>query len=304
MPSLASVGRFIAHNPGTVAGLGAGLGAAANVGREALSGSPEKHYLGAAVRGAAVGGALGGATGGIARAARDTTLLRPELTGAGDVAKATAQRAGQGLSNFAQRQFHGLTGFGGKDPAYLDRIGLAGSNTSLARNRLGNLRAEDLAKHNPAKAEKIFEEAGATAKGIAQEGEIGDKLRGLGMTSAPGAVKAMATNPREASRAIWDQLRAGGKAGVALGVGVPLATHAASIAKGDESAHGGQTVGEKVLRAGANVGGGLVFGGLPVISNMVAGGLTEAAAGGVGRALTPRRAPVAPVIADAAPRIG
>lgn len=296
MPSLASVGRFIAHNPGTVAGIGAGLGAAANVGREAMSGAPDKNYLGAAARGAVAGGLLGGATGGIARAARDTMLLRPELRGAGDVAKATAQRMGQGVSNFAQRQFHGLTGYGSKDPAYLDRIGLAGSNTSLARNRLGNLRAEDLAKHNPAKAEQIFDEASSAARGIAGEGAIGDRLRGLGMTSAPGSLKAMATNPREASKAIWDQLRAGGKTGVALGVGVPLAASGASIAKGDESATGGQTVGEKVLRAGANVGGGLVFGGLPIVSNMVAGGVTEAAAGRLGRALTPRTAEVTPRI--------
>ncbi len=304
MPSLASVGRFIAHNPASVAGIGAGLGAAANVGREALSGDPNKNYLGAAARGAAVGGLLGGATGGIGRAARDTMLLRPELTGAKDIAKATAQRMGQGISNFAQRQFHGLTGFGGKNQAYLDRIGMTGSNTALSKNRLVNLRAEDAAKFAPAKTEKIFTDAAEKARGIAEEGVAGDRMRALGMTSAPGSIKAMATNPREASRAIWHQLRSGGKLGIAAGVGLPAVMTGVSLARGDESAQGGQTIGEKVLRGGTNIGGGLLFGGLPMVSNMVAGGLAESAAGHLGRRLTPPRTPPAPMIAEASPRIG
>lgn len=304
MPSLASVGRFIAHNPGTAAGIGAGAGAALNVGREAVSGDPNKNYLGAAVRGAAVGGALGGATGGIARAAHDTMLLRPELQGAGNIAKATAQRMGQGVSNFGQRQFHGLTGYGGKDQAYLDRIGMAGSNTSASKARLLNLRAENQLTHmkNPSAAavEKVHGGLHSAVSGIAQEGQIGDRMRSLGMTSAPGAIKAMATNPREASRAVWEQLRSGGRLGVAAGVGLPAAMTASSLARGDESATGGQTVGEKLMRGGANIGGGLLFGGLPVASQMLAGGLAEGAAGRVGRALTPPRA----AISDATPRIG
>ena len=304
MPSLASVGRFIAHNPAATAGIGAGLGAAANVGREAVSGDPNKNYLGAALRGGIAGGALGGAAGGIGRAARDTMLLRPELTGTKDIAKATAQRAGRGVSNFAQRQFHGLTGFGGKDPAYLDRIGMAGSNTSLAKNRLHNLRAEDVARVNPTKTEKIFDAASETARGVAEEGVVGDRMRSLGMTSAPGAIKAMATNPREASKAIWNQLRAGGKLGIAAGVGLPTVMTAASLAKGDESAQGGQTIGEKALRGGANIGGGLLFGGLPVVSNMLVGGAAESAAGHLGRRITAPRPLAAPMISDASPRIG
>lgn len=287
MPSLASVGRFIAHNPGTIAGIGAGLGAAAGAGREALKDPGERNYISGIGRGAIAGGLLGGATGGIARAAHDTMLLRPELRGAGNIAKATAQRAGQEASNFAQRQFHGLTGYGSKDQAYLDRIGMAGSSTSMAKNKLLHLRAENMASHSPAKATKILDDAAEQMRGVAQEGVVGDQLRHLGMTSAPGAVKAMATNPREASKAIWNQLRSGGKLGIAAGVGLPVAMTGASIARGDESATGGQTVGEKVLRGGANIGGGLLFGGLPIVANQIAGNLTEAAAGRVGRALMP-----------------
>lgn len=316
MPNLATVGRFIAHNPSSIAGIGAGVGAAANVGREALSASPDKNYMGAATRGAVLGGLAGGALGAGGRAARDTMLLRPELRGAGEIAKATVQRAGQGVSNFAQRQLHGLTGYGSGNQAYLDRIGMAGSNTSAAKARLLNLRADDQLAHmrtpgwnrNWASEHNIHNEAvskihdnlhGAVS-GLAQEGEIGDRMRNLGMTSAPGAVKAMVTNPREASKAIWDQLRGGGRLGVAAGVGLPVAMTAASLSKGDESATGGQTMGEKLLRGGANVGGGLLFGGLPMVSNMVAGGLVESAAGRAGRALTPPR----PTIADAQTRIG
>lgn len=300
MPNLASVGRFIAHNPIGTAGIGAGLGAAANVGREALSGRPDKNYLGAAVQGAAAGGVLGGATGGIARAARDTMLLRPELKGGVAVAKGTAQRLGEGVANFGHRQLHGLTGYGSKDQAYLDRIGIMGGNTSLKHNRLGNLRAEDMARHNPANAEKIFSDAAGAARGVAEEGAVGDRMRSLGMTSVPGSAKAFATNPREASRAIWDQARTGGALGVGAAVGLPLVSSAHSLSKGDESAQGGHTMGEKVLRTGANLGS-FALGGVPIIPNMIAGGVAESLAGRAGRALTPRK-PLAN--ADPTTRIG
>ena len=135
MPLLSDAARFIATRPGQTAAIGAGLGAAANVGREALradDGQP-KNYLGKAIRGAQVGGAVGGALGFGGRAMRDTLLLNPSLRGqgAGEIAKATAQRAGTGISNMVQRQFHGLTGYGSGNKEYLNRIGIMGAHCAM-----------------------------------------------------------------------------------------------------------------------------------------------------------------------------
>lgn len=294
MPSLASVGRLIARNPGTTTGIGAGVGAALGAGREALKSEGERNYLGGALRGAAVGGALGGIGGGIAHATRDTMLLHPRLQGM-DIAKKTVARAGEGLSNFAQRQVHGFTGHGAGDTAYLDRIGIAGSGTSSRQARLLNLRAQDDLQHLPQGAslkdfvarqkgtEAIHNDLHEAVKGLATEGAVGDRFRELGMTSAPGAVKAMVTNPREASKAIWNQVRSGGRGSVALGLGLPVATTAHSLIKGDERATGGASVQEKAVRGAANIGGGLLFGGLPIAASNVVGGLTDVAAGRLGR---------------------
>lgn len=284
MGLLDTAGRFIAHNPGTVAGIGAGLGAAGNLAREATKAGPEpKNYLGAGVRGAVAGGLAGGAVGGLGRAARDVQLLHPEISGAKDLAVGTAKHLGEGISNFAQRQLHGATGYGSGDAAYLDRIGVAGHGTAANKSKLLNLRADDALAHNPGKAESIANELHKNVSGVQQEGAVGQHFRDLGMTSVPGAVKSMATNPRESAKAIWNQLRAGGGAGVALGVGVPTAVAAGDIARGDERATGGRGVGEKVLRAGTSIGTGLMFGGVPVVPQMAAGMLADHAAGRLGR---------------------
>jgi len=294
MPNLASVGRLIAKNPGATAGIGAGVGAALGAGREALKGEGERNYLGGALQGAAIGGTLGGIGGGIAHAARDTMLLHPRLQGM-DIAKKTVARAGEGLSNFAERQVHGLTGRGAGDSAYLDRIGIAGSGTSSRQARLLNLRAQDDLQHLPQGAsmkdyvarqkgtEAIHKDLHEQVKGLTAEGAVGDRFRELGMTNAPGAVKAMATNPREASKAIWNQVRSGGRTSVALGLGAPVAITAASLAKGDERATGGPSMQEKAVRGAANIGGGLLFGGLPIAAGNVVGGITDFAASRLGR---------------------
>lgn len=316
---LSNAGRYIAHNPGSVAGIGAGLGAAAGVGREALrEGEQPKNYLRAGLRGAAVGGLAGGALSGVGHAAHDTMLLHPELKGVGDIAKATAGRMGQGVSNFAQRQFHGLTGYGGKNQAYLDRIGLAGAETSAKKMQLLNLRAEsDLGHHlkqvhglkDPLDRTQGFVEhlqkqrasgdALVAAGGAhAAEGAAAQGIRDLGMSSVPGAVKGLVTNPREASKALWNQARSGGGLALAAGVGLPSVMAANDLRKGDESATGGQTVGQKALRHGTSIGGGLLFGGVPMIPGMIASGVADSAARRAGNLLSPSRA--APQIAPAA----
>lgn len=319
MPNLlANAGRFIAHNPVSMAGIGAGLGAAAGVGREALRGGDQpKNYLGAGLRGAAVGGLAGGALSGVGRATHDTMLLNPELKGVGDIAKATAGRMGQGISNFAQRQFHGLTGYGSGDKAYLDRIGMAGEHSAAQKMKLLNLRAEDELGHHLKQVQGIKDpldrtkgyvehlqkqrnvgnELAAQGRAIQNEGAVGQRFQELGMTSVPGAVKGMVTNPREASKAIWNQMRQGGSLGVVAGVGVPAALAANDLRKGDESATGGRPLGQKALSHGVNIGSGLLLGGVPMLPGAIAGGLAEAATR-LGNRLSPARQ--APQIAPAA----
>ncbi len=308
MPNLlADAGRFIARSPGAVAGIGAGLGAAAGVGREALRPQDQpKNYLGAGIRGAVLGGAAGGALGGIGHTARDTMLLRPELQGAGDIAKATAGRMGQGVSNFAQRQFHGLTGYGTKDPAYLDRIGMGGAQHAADKMKLVNLRAEkdlghtleglggikdplERGAHQTLAELATHKNLAAQAAATHAEGAAAQGFRDLGMTSVPGALKGAVTNPREASKAIWKQLRSGGSLGLAAGVGIPGAIAANDLRKGDESAVGGRTVGQKVLRHGANIGSGMLLAGVPMFPGAVAGGLAEAGGKRLGDMISPAK---------------
>jgi hypothetical protein len=280
---LSSAGRFIAHNPGSTSAIGAGLGGALGVAREAARGEGEKNYVAGGVLGALRGGLAGAGVAAIGRGARDTMLLNPQLSGAKDVAKATLARAGEGVGNFARRQVHGITGHGANDKAYLDRIGITGSGTAAKRVHLDTLRAQDLAKHSPGSVNSA--EQAASMRAHFAEGDVGDRMRDLGMTHAPGAVKAFAKDPRAASKAVWDQLRLGGGLGVAAGVGVPVAVSGADLARGDESAAGGRSLGEKSMRAVGNIGGGLVFSGLPMLSQNVVGQGVEYLSGRVGRAL-------------------
>ena len=324
MPILDSAARFIAKNPGSTALIGAGLGAAANVGREALKNNEEgrpKNYLGSALRGAAAGGLVGGAAGLGGRAVRDTMLLNPNLRGAGDIAKATVQRVGTGASNMVQRQFHGLTGYGGSDKAYLNRIGIMGEQAAADKARLLNLRASDDIQHlwknwRPGGAQgaiknlaeqgrlieketKINDALARQVSAIHDQGAIGQRFMDLGMTSAPGAIKAVVTNPREAAKAIWNKQTSGGNRGAtamaALGLGSTLYSGAKDIARGDESAQGGRTIGEKVMRTGAGVGGDLIFAGLPMGALAAAKPALTAGAGAAGRLVTrPQPVQIAP----------
>lgn len=81
---LESAGRAIAR-PGRSALIGAGAGAALNMGREAFRSGDDspRNYVGAGVSGALVGAAAGGAVGGLGKAVHNTMLLNPALRGAG-----------------------------------------------------------------------------------------------------------------------------------------------------------------------------------------------------------------------------
>jgi len=269
-----TVGKFIANSPGAITAAGAGLGAAAGMGAEALRGSPDKNYLQAGIRGAAVGGLAGGGTAVIGRVARDAMLMNPALSGAGNIAKATASRMGNSIENFGRRQLHGLTGHGAGDSAYLDRIGVMGNAPAHEKAKLMLRRGMDTGRP--------LDQVMAHHQALKEEGAIGQRFRDLGMTSVPGALKGAVTNPREAAGAIWNQVRGGGALGVA-GAALPVVGAGADLARGDESAVGGRTMGQKALSAGGNIGSGLLFSGLPMLSQTVAGGVTDAVTGRLGR---------------------
>jgi hypothetical protein len=91
------------------------------------------------------------------------------------------------------------------------------------------------------------------------------------MTSIPGAVKGLATNPREAAQAIWKQTTAGGALGTGLAVGMPAVMAANDLRKGDESAVGGRTIGQKLVKHTIDTGTGFAFGGTPFLSQQLAG---------------------------------
>lgn len=310
---LENAGRFIAR-PGRSALIGAGTGAALGMGREALRSGDDtpRSYLGAGLRGAAIGGAAGGAIGGIGRAAHTTMLQNPALKGFGDIAGATAKNIGQDASNFAQRQFHGMTGYGGKDLKYLDRIGIAGEATAAKKMDIAGLHARDATALSARKMEGITDPVARAAaeanhdkvrrgiatdltgqfKGFKEEGALGQKFQNLGMTSMPGSMKAVVTNPREASKLLWEQMKGNGEgtmgkvmgvAGVVGGVGLPVAFAAHDLSKGDESATGGRNIKQKLLNAGVNTGVGLATGGVGLIPQMAGGMAIDKATDMMGR---------------------
>lgn len=301
---LSSAGRLIAHNPWAVTGIGAGLGAAAGAGREAFRAPEERNYLRGALRGGAAGLGAGAVVGHGGAAMRNTMLLRPELSGFGNIAKATGQRIGTDASHMAQRQFHGLTGYGGRDAAYLDRIGIAGTHTARQEADLARKQFMDRVPRGGHSHEDILAHT-QHLQGIREQGAVAQKFRDLGMTSLPGAAKAVVTNPREASKAIWNQMTGGGgtlgKVIGVTGVAMPAALGARDIARGDESATGGRTVGEKVLGTAADVGTGLLTAGMPLGAGAIAGGLIGRGASRVGRMITPPKPLAAGAVTPGSP---
>lgn len=307
---LESAGRAIAR-PGRSALIGAGAGAALNMGREAFRSGDDspRNYVGAGVSGALVGAAAGGAVGGLGKAVHNTMLLNPALrgAGAGEIAAASARHIGSGASDFAQRQFHGLTGYGGKDLPYLDRIGIHGVHAGEQEAALEKLRHADILDFknrkamqiaDPAKRDLVLQQNKVKAdevlkgkvEGARSSGELNQKFQELGMTSMPGSLKAVVTNPREASKVLWKQMTGGGgpsgmAMGLGFGLGVPAAFAINDIRKGDESATGGKTVGQKLLGAGVNTGVGIATGGVGLIPQFIAGTAIDKTTDTLGREL-------------------
>jgi hypothetical protein len=263
MNPLARTARYLTSSalPGLT--IGAGIGAAAAQTREGESRGS------AMVRGAIRGGAAGAAVGGAGRAFRDTRLLNPALSAAQAV-PATAGRIAQGVTNFGRRQAHGFTGK--YNP---DAIGMAGKVTANKKIVLSDLRTADEARHLTGDAAQRRVAAGTReVAGHARDGEIGQRFQDAGITSLPGAVRAL-RDPGRRNLALNAMGRSMVQGGPALTLGLPVAAAAPGLARGDERAYGGQSTGQKVKGLARNIAMGGVTGGLPVIPQIVAGGALD-----------------------------
>ena len=255
-PGLAAA-RFLTASPGRTALIGAGIGGAAG----ALRAPPGQRAHGA-LGGALQGAAIGGIGGGIGRAYRDTRLLNPATSAVGAIGE-TAMRGARGLGNFAKRQVHGAVGAFDHDA-----IGMAGNATSGKKVDLLKRRAADeLAHAHPNARGAIEASRDAAVKGELAHGARAQSLADAGVTNLPGMARALATPGRRA-----DAFRAMGRSvsdgpgGALMSLGVPAAVYGPELMKGDESAQGGMTLGQKARRAAAGTAAGVAFAGMPVVA--------------------------------------
>lgn len=266
--------------PGAVAGA---VGGGVIGGLQAEEGDGMRSAVQGALRGG-LGGAAVGATG---RAFRDQKLLTP---GIGNIAaaKGVASSVGTGLKNFAKRQAHGFTG------AYKNELGDIGMHSSVdsaKKIHLDRLRTADTVNSMGARGDKasLVEKVKSKFKGeaprsraevaaaklegrsagLVAQGEVGDRAIRTGITSMPGAVKGLVTNPKETAKAMWEST-GGGAMGTAMAVGAPVAFAAPGLMKGDESSTGGLTTGQKLTRLGTEVGTGIATGGMAALPQLAA----------------------------------
>jgi hypothetical protein len=259
--------RWLTAAPARTALIGTGVGAAAG----ALTAEPGDRLRGA-MRGGLLGGGVGLAGGAAGRAVRDTRLLHahanPGVTlSTGQAIGQTATRAGEGLTNFAKRQVHGLTG-----AFHADKVMMPGNARSARAAHLTQLRAADQARHAaPASRMSILQRGDRAAAAEVAHGAQQQELRDAGIMTVPGLVRGLAGPDRgKTMRALGKGLGTSAL-GVTAGVGLPLAFHAPGLLRGNESAVGGPTTGQKLRRATLDVGAGIATAGMPFGAQMLIG---------------------------------
>jgi hypothetical protein len=267
---ISRLGRMLAHSPAAGATTGAVVG-----GASALATNPEGSDTLSTIervgKGGLTGAAIGGGIGAASRKAVDLKLLQQHkglapMSGL-ELAGRTGLELGRDVAHVAERQVHGLLGTGSRER--LDHIGMRGAARAAKETEIANLRAahEGWGK----------EELASTLKNIADTGAQGEAARAAGITSLPGLAKNLVMSPVNTSKAIWQDIKGGpggsplASAGhIGMYAGLPAVAGGFDIARGDESAQGGDTVAKKVLRHGANIGTGFLTAGLPIGSGMIA----------------------------------
>lgn len=109
---------------------------------------------------------------------------------------------------------------------------------------------------------------GAYASEAAQIGLNPESVR-AGITNLPGIAKGLVRQPKETLKAVGREALSGGRTGLALGVGVPVALAAPDLAHGDESAQGGRSLRQKVVNLGSGIVGGTLTAGVPVVPQLI-----------------------------------
>jgi hypothetical protein len=261
------LGRLLARGPGPAAAAGAAL-----AGGAAYATRPEDSDLLSTIdrvgRAGLTGAAAGAGVGAVARRARDVQLLNQHIRHTpAELARETGASLLGDAKNVLKRQVHGLTG-AYSSPRAMNDMNLRGIVPASREARLAELRGMDQGISDEAIAQQV--------KGIYAHGIAGERARSAGITSLPGTLRGLISAPSQTTKALWNDAvgpggGTGGKAMVLGGyVGVPAVAGALDVARGDESEYGGQTVGRKLLRHGANVATGAVTLGLPMGAGMVA----------------------------------
>lgn len=256
------VGSAIADSGAMRTGLmGAGVGAAGG----AVSGaaSEDGSAVGGALRGALVGGALGAGGGAVARSAQNAKLLNPSLTNTQALGQ-VGKNIGQGLKDFGTRQVHGLTGL--KGDSVRDTVHRKATRSrQLLKARLN----KDLAGASPEQRAKLLEQYKKDMASVRSNHARDMGALDAGITSLPGIAKGLVRDPKATAKAMWDRSTGGTRTGAAMTVGLPAAFTAPELLKGDESATGGKSIGQKLVNVGTAMGAGVATGGLGFIPGMV-----------------------------------
>lgn len=282
-----ALGGNVGSLMGTGAAIGAGIGGLRSASRKFHEAKDEGDSTGSAllraglgsVGGALEGGAIGGGLGAAAGAAG--TSLAPELTA--NVAKRMTQGSFGSLGRFGQRQVHSITGWKPTEAeGGLKAIRVGGSQElrdteSSARAHLEQLGRDGADPREIAKAQKAHETAGLRAQSA-------EDVEGRGMTSLPGAARALRKDPMGTLGAgIKHQWRNSGNLEKGLMLGVPAIDTVTTLAGHEDPEHG---KGERLGRNVAGLAAGAALAGAPMGAQIVGGMLAAPAVGGfVGRAV-------------------
>jgi hypothetical protein len=261
-----SIGRFfdprqLPGRYGRQVWYGAGLGAAGNIARHAITDTPEQRAQGSALS-QGLHGAMAGAglAGGRILATQEGR-----------------KRAGEAVRNFGKKELYGLTGKGVKDLAEAERVGIYPRMPDIG----------DVVGRQPLKPGQLAHEAAplragteveeAALKKMRAQAQAGRDLHTRGWDSAPGGLHALVTEPGEFVKKKWQSMDTPGKFLTGLGAaGVGY-----SAIKGPSEAERAEGQGRisKTLSSAGMAAGGLVAPWTWVAGMAVPGAMSSAGKG-------------------------
>lgn len=287
--ALRTAGSYLSRQAGTAgAGMGAGglLGAGVGTGIGAVRGYQEAKAQGASggqaalsalgkgvhggLTGTAVGAGLGGVAG-LAGGEAATGMAKKLVAGKNSLA---------GAARFGERQVHSLTG--AVPSGYASRgeaMGAMQAGAYPARERLDaakkGLEAAWTGDGKPGALHKAVKEHVGAAKHL----EVAQKAEDMGLTSVPGYLKSLATNPVDTLKTgLKEQWHSGGLGSKAIMFGLPAADMASQLGKADDPQGQGRGRFERFGRAA----GQMALGAAPIpLAGQLALGVGAGSLGGL-----------------------